>query len=115
VFRRRRAKFLLAPHGKAEEYPDSLGTDRSNEVAIEAFGKERLTKILRDVADYVKTGVEGRDRRERQSEVMAVALPAVTQESGDHHTMGVLSLLVTSPRTSRAESISRIVTACRNH
>ena len=44
----------LAPHGKAEEYLDSLGTDRSNEIAIETLGRERLTKILRDVAEYVK-------------------------------------------------------------
>jgi hypothetical protein len=51
---RQRITVALAPHGKAEEYLDSLGTDRSNEIAIEALGKERLTEILRDIADYVK-------------------------------------------------------------
>jgi hypothetical protein len=51
---RQRITVALAPHGKAEEYLDSLGTDRSNEIAIEALGKERLTEILREVADYVK-------------------------------------------------------------
>lgn len=44
----------LAQHGKAEEYLDSLGTERAQQIAIETLGRERLIEILQEVADYVK-------------------------------------------------------------
>jgi hypothetical protein len=51
---RQRITVALAPHGKAEEYVDSLGTERAQQIAVETLGRERLIEILRDVADYVK-------------------------------------------------------------
>jgi hypothetical protein len=51
---RQRITVALAPHGKAEEYLDSLGTERAQRIAIETLGRERLIEILQEVADYVK-------------------------------------------------------------
>jgi len=51
---RQRIALALAPHGKAKEYLESLGTKRAEVIAVETLGRERLIDILREVADYVK-------------------------------------------------------------
>jgi hypothetical protein len=44
----------LAPHGKAKDYLETLGTDRAQDIAIETLGRDRLIEILQAVADHVK-------------------------------------------------------------
>ena len=51
---RQRIALALAPHGKAKEYLESLGTERAQQIAVETLGRECLTGILREVAEYVK-------------------------------------------------------------
>ena len=51
---RQRIALALAPHGKAEEYLESLGTDRAQQIAVQTLGRDRVMVILREVADYVK-------------------------------------------------------------
>jgi hypothetical protein len=51
---RERITVALAPHGKAEEYVESLGTERAQQIAVETLGRDRVMVILREVADYVK-------------------------------------------------------------
>lgn len=51
---RQRVALALAPHGKAKEYLEGLGTDRARDIAIDTLGAERLKVILRETADYVK-------------------------------------------------------------
>src|SRR5205814_1949922 len=50
---RQRITLALAPHGNAEEYLESLGTERAEQLAIETLGRERLIEILREVGDSV--------------------------------------------------------------
>ena len=56
---RQRITVALAPLGKAEEYLESLGTERAEQIAVQTLGRERLIEILREVADSVKK--ESRD------------------------------------------------------
>jgi hypothetical protein len=51
---RQRIAAALAPHGKAEEYLESLGTDRAQQIAVQTLGRDRVMLILREVADYMK-------------------------------------------------------------
>ena len=51
---RQRIALALAPHGKAQEYLESLGTNRAEQIAVETLGRERLIEILQELADYVK-------------------------------------------------------------
>lgn len=53
---RNRITAAIAERSKttAQEYLKALGTDRSNEIALDALGKDRLKVILQETADYVK-------------------------------------------------------------
>jgi hypothetical protein len=51
---RQRIALALAPHGKAQEYLESLDTKRAEQIAIETLGRERLIEILKELAEYVK-------------------------------------------------------------
>jgi hypothetical protein len=51
---RQRIALALAPHGKSEEYLETLGTDRAQQIAVETLGRDGVMVILREVADYMK-------------------------------------------------------------
>jgi hypothetical protein len=51
---RQRLALALAPHGKAKEYLEAIGTDRAQDIAIATLGRDRLIEILKEVAGYVK-------------------------------------------------------------
>jgi hypothetical protein len=46
----------LMPHGKAKarEYLAAFRTQRAADIAVEILGKEQLTRIMRETADFVK-------------------------------------------------------------